>query len=88
MPREAKSANSDYGSFCATPEGLGTPPSGGLAIPPSSAEGAPSSTPYQRVETNSADQADNSIISGVSNDAIKNMSSKPSPIRFAGNYFY
>jgi len=61
MPREAKSANSDYGSFCATPDEVGHP---APKPPVHNAQAAPSTAQYQRVETNSADQADNSIISG------------------------
>jgi len=60
MSRETKSANSDYGSFCATPTGAeaATPPRG--ATPPRS-DLANSTTPYQQVQNISQDVPDKSL---------------------------
>ncbi len=59
MNRDSKSANSDYGSFCATPPvGEG----GGASVP--LAAGKPG-LPYHALPQNGPELADNSIISGV-----------------------
>ena len=63
MSRETKSANSDYGSFCATPTGAeaATPPRGAT---PLRSDLANSTTPYQQVQNISQDVPDKSL--GVS----------------------
>lgn len=80
MPRDSKSANSDYGSFCATPTGPHTaagptdrvPVQANDASPPSSSgntgSGRPhtTSTPYQQVQNICPDDTDNSLKAGDS----------------------
>ena len=72
MARDAKSANSDYGSFCATPTELAHTNATFAAPPHTNAAtfAAPPTSSYQRAPaaapaSSSSDQPDNSIISGV-----------------------
>ena len=59
MNRDSKSANSDYGSFCATPPvGEG----GGASVPLAAGKPGP---PYHALRQNGPELADNSLISGV-----------------------